>query len=205
MTKRLQSKHKIERRYGVALWGKDDSPVHSRNYPPGQHGFKGRRKSTDYGQQLAAKQKLKGYYGNIGENQFRNIYKEARRRRGDVGEKLIQLLESRLDILVYRLKWVPTVFAARQMVNHKHVSVNGKRVNISSCRLKEGDTLELCDSMRHNAVTIASLETKDRQIPNYLEIGDSAFLAKFARIPDADEVPYPITMNVSAVIECYAR
>lgn len=203
MTKRAQAKHKIERRYGVALWGQGGSPVHVRSYPPGQHGPKGVRKPTDYGQQLAAKQKLKGYYGNIVERQFRNIYKEAVRMKGDTGDNLLSLLERRLDAVVYRLKWAPTVFSARQMVNHRHVLVNGRKVNIPSYRLKHGDVVALCETMQQNPLVVNSIASGDRDVPEYLEL--SHHTGKLRCLPEADKIPYPIQMNVSSVIECYAR
>lgn len=205
MTKRIQAKHKIERRYGVILWGQESSPAHKRNHPPGQHGTKGARKLTEYGKQLASKQKLRGYYGNITEKQFRNIYKEACRLRGDTGEKLLELLERRLDAIVYRLKFAPTVFAARQLVNHRHILVNGRCLNIGSCRLKDGDVVSLCDSMRQNAVVIAAMASKERDIPEYLEFNRSHFSGKLLNTPDPAKIPYPIQMNVTSVIEYYAR
>lgn len=205
MTKRLQSKHKIERRYGVSLWGQGKSPVHVRSYPPGQHGNKGPRKLTEYGQQFSAKQKLKGYYGNIGERQFRNIYKEATRRTGDTGENFLDLLERRLDTVVYRLKFVPTVFAARQLVNHGHVLVNGKRVNIPSYRLRDGDTVTLREGMRQNAVVITAMASTERSIPEYLQYTESTFTGTFLFRPDPLKIPYPIQIPISSVIECYAR
>ncbi len=205
MTKRIQSKHKIERRYGVALWGQASSPVHVRSYPPGQHGSKGPRKLTDYGQQLAAKQKLKGYYGNIVEKQFRNIYKEAVRLRGDTSEKLVGLLESRLDAVVYRLKWSPTVFNARQLVGHKHVLVNGRCVNIPSFRLRQGDVVTLREHMRQNGIVVQSIAAIDRDIPEYLEYKASDWTGKLSYVPELSKVPYPIQMNVGSIVEFYSR
>ncbi|MCW9001161.1 MAG: 30S ribosomal protein S4, partial [Rhodospirillales bacterium] len=148
MTKRIQAKHKIDRRLGVNLWGRPKSPFNVREYGPGQHGQRRRRRPSDYGTQLAAKQKLKGYYGNISEKQFRRYYQEAVRRKGDTSENLISILECRLDAVVYRMKFVPTVFASRQLVNHGHVRVNGKRVNIGSYMVKEGDVIELREKAR---------------------------------------------------------
>ena len=206
MTKRIGAKHKIERRYGVSLWGQGKSPVNVRSYPPGQHGPKGPRKLTEYGQQLAAKQKLKGYYGNIVEKQFRNIYKEAERRRGDTGENLLDLLERRLDAIVYRLKFVPTVFAARQMVNHGHILVNGKRVNIPSFRVCDGDKITLRDCpMRTNAITVAAMASGERDIPEYIEYSAKSFTGTFLYKPDSAKIPYPIQMQVSSIVECYSR
>lgn len=205
MTKRLASKHKIERRYGIVLWGQGGSPVHSRNYPPGQHGTKGTRRKTQYGQQVAAKQQLKGYYGNIGERQFRNIYKEASRRRGDTGENLLDLLERRLDAVIYRLKFVPTVFAARQMVNHGHILVNGKKVDIPSFRVKDQDVITLKDSMRQNAVVMAAMASSERAVPEYIEHKAGDFSGKFLYRPDPQKIPYPVQMQVSSVVEYYSR
>ena len=205
MTKRIQAKHKIERRYGVSLWGQAGSPVHVRAYPSGQHGPKGPRKLTDYGQQLAAKQKLRGYYGNIVERQFRNIYKEAVRLKGNTGDNLLALLERRLDAVIYRLKWVPTVFAARQVVNHKHVQVNGRTVNIASYRLKDGDVVTLSESMRQNALVVQAMASTEREIPEYLQFSAAQFTGKLIYAPDPARIPYPIQMNVSSVVEFYSR
>lgn len=205
MTKRIQAKHKIERRYGVALWGQEGSPVHVRSYPPGQHGAKGARKLTDYGQQLAAKQKLKGYYGNIVEKQFRNIYKEAVRLKGNTGENFLSLLERRLDAVVYRMKWAPTVFAARQIVNHRHVLVNGKIVNIPSYRLRAGDVVSLRETMRQNLIVGTAMVSTERDVPEYLQATGNRFSGTLVMNPESAKIPYPIQMNVSSVIEFYAR
>lgn len=205
MTKRIQAKHKISRRYKVDLWGQPGSPVHVRAYPPGQHGNKGNKKLTEYGHQLAAKQKLKGYYGNIVEKQFRNIYEKAARMPGDTGENLLILLERRLDAVVYRLKIAPTVFSARQIINHRHILVNGKCVNIASYVLKDGDTVSLREGMRQNPLIINALASPDRQVPEYLEFNASSFTGKLLYAPDPVRIPYPVQMNVHSVIECYAR
>lgn len=205
MTKRIQAKHKIERRLGVDLWGRASSPVHVRATPPGQHGIKGPRRLTDYGQQLAEKQKLRGYYGNIVEKQFRNTYAEAERLKGDTGANLLALLERRLDAIVYRLKWVPTVFAARQMVSHRHVMVNGRRVNIPSYRVRVGDVITLRSEMRKNTLVVDAMASTERDIPGYIEFDAQQFSGKLLYAPDTSEIPYPVEMNVSAVVEFYAR
>ena len=205
MTKRVQAKYKVNRRYGVNLWGRGKSPINVRNYPPGQHGPKGVQKITEYGKQLAAKQKLKKYYGNIGEKQFRKIYEEACRCRGDTIENLLVLLERRLDAAVYRLKFVPTVFAARQFVNHGHLLVNGKKVDIPSFRLKDGDKITLSSKMRQSAVVISALESNERQLPDYIEYNPKEFSGTFVRSPDSLEIPYPIQMEPKLVIEFYSR
>ena len=205
MTKRLSAKYKIDRRYRCNLWGRAKSPSNRKNYGPGEHGQRP-KKLSDYGAQLAAKQKLRGYYGNITERQFRNTYKEADRRRGDTGENLIGLLESRLDAAVYRMKLVPTVFASRQMVSHGHVLVNGKRVTIPSYRLKEGDVIELRKRMHENDVVLASLQSNEREIPEYISIDSKAGTkGTFVRMPSLEEVAYPEQMEPSLVIEYYSR
>ncbi|BDB96514.1 30S ribosomal protein S4 [Candidatus Hydrogenosomobacter endosymbioticus] len=205
MTKRLEAKYKYSRRCGVNLWGESKNPVNTRNYPPGQHGTKGAKKLTEYGQQLAAKQKLKRYYGNIGEKQFRKIYQEAVRVRGDTNENLLDLLERRLDAVVYRLKFVPSVFAARQFVNHGHVLVNGKRVDIPSYRLRDGDVVSLDENIRQNAVVASSIECKDRDVPDYISSDTKKFSGTFLRRPDPVEIPYPVQMNTALIIEFYSR
>lgn len=204
MTKRLQSKYKINRRLGQNLWGRPKSPVHRREYGPGQHGQR-RRKPSDYGVQLAAKQQLRFYYGNITERQFKNIYQEAVRRRGDTSENLIGLLERRLDAVVYRLKFVPTVFAARQFVNHGHVRVNGKRVNIPSYRVNEGDKISVRDKSRQLAVVLEAQDLAERDVPDYLELDGSKLEGTFLRTPQLSDVPYPVRMEPNLVVEYYSR
>ncbi len=204
MTKRLSSKYKICRRLGVNLWGRPKSPTNKRDYGPGQHGQR-RRKPTDYGIQLAAKQKLRGYYGNITEHQFRRTYAEASRIRGDTGENLIGLLERRLDAVVYRLKFVPTVFAARQFVNHGHIKVNGKRVNIPSYRVREGDVIEIKEKSRELGIVLEAVDSPERDVPAYLDVDHRKMTGSFIRVPEFAEVPYPVRMEPNLVIEYYSK
>ncbi|MDD3669001.1 MAG: 30S ribosomal protein S4 [Alphaproteobacteria bacterium] len=204
MSKRLASKFKIDRRYGVSLWGKAKSPVNKRNYGPGQHGAN-RKKPTDYGLQLHAKQKLRGVYGNISEKQMRKYYAEAVRRPGDSSENLVGLLESRLDSVVYRMKFVNSVFAARQFVSHGHVSVNGKRVNIPSYLVRAGDEIALRAKAKEMAFVIEAMNAADRDAPDYMEVDAKEFKGKFARVPKLADVPYAVQMEPHLVIEFYSR
>ncbi len=204
MSKREQSKYKINRRLGVNLWGRSKSPINKREYGPGQHGQR-RRKPTEYGIQLQAKQKLKGYYGNITERQFRRIYAEANRRRGDTGEQLIELLERRLDAVVYRMKFAPTVFAARQIVNHGHVRVNGKKVNIASYMVKDNDAIELKPKSRDMGLVLEAAASAERQVPDYLQVDHKAMKGTFVRGPKLADVPYPVQMEPNLVVEFYSR
>ena len=204
MTKRVESKYKINRRLGVNLWGRPKSSINKKEYPPGQHGQR-RRKTTDFGTQLMAKQKLKGYYGNIGERQFRRIYEEATRRRGDSVEMLIGLLERRLDAVVYRMKFVPTVFAARQFVSHGHINVNGKRVNIPSYQVKEGDVIEVREKAKNFAVVLEAIESPEREVPEYMDVDIRALKGTFVRTPKLADVPYPVQMEPHLVVEFYSR
>lgn len=204
MTKRAESKYKINRRLGVNLWGRPKSPVNKRDTPPGQHGQR-RPKQSDYGIQLMAKQKLKGYYGNIGERQFRRYYQEAMRRRGDTGEALIGLLERRLDTVVYRMKFVPTPFAARQIVNHGHIKVNGKKVNIASYLVKEGDAIEVKDSSKQMALVLEAAQSLERDVPDYMEVDHNAMKGRFVRTPKLADVPFPVQMEPNMVVEYYSR
>lgn len=204
MTKRLAAKYKIDRRLGVNLWGRAKSPFNTRSYGPGQHG-QARSKPSDYGVQLRAKQKLRGYYGEISERQFRKIYDEAVRRRGDTSENMIELLERRLAAVVYRMKFVPTVFAARQIVNHGHIAVNGVRVDIPSYRVKDGDEISVMTSMKDNAVVIAAGESSERDIPDYMDVDHKAGKGKFIRGPKLSDVPYPAQMEPHLVVEFYSR
>ncbi len=204
MTKRIESKYKIDRRLGVNLWGRPKSPLNVRAYGPGQHGQR-RSKPSDYGLQLTAKQKLKGYYGNITERQFRRLYAEAVRRRGDTSENLIGLLESRLDAVVYRMKFVPTVFAAGQFVNHGHVLVNGKRVNIPSYLVKAGDIVEVRQKSKEMTVVLEASQLAERDIPEYLEVDHKAMKGTYVRVPTLLEVPYPVQMEPNLVVEFYSR
>lgn len=206
MTKRATAKYKISRRLGVSLWGRDKDPFNKRGTAPGQHGAGKRRgKSSDYGNQLREKQKLKGYYGNISERQFRNIYKEAARRRGDTGENLIGLLETRLDTLVYRLGLVPTVFAARQLVSHGHVRINGRKANIASMRVEEGDEISVREKSKQHPLILESLQQPERAVPEYLEFNPTELKAKLLRTPKLMEVPYPTIMQPNLIIEYYSR
>tara|TARA_B100000686_G_scaffold80380_1_gene86715 strand:+ start:7878 stop:8495 length:618 start_codon:yes stop_codon:yes gene_type:complete len=205
MTKRLKSKHKVDRRLKVNLWGRPKSPFNSRAYPPGQHGQGRKGKPTDYGIQLNAKQKLKSYYGNINERQFRNIYRKALAKRGDTTENLVALLESRLDTVVYRGKFAPTVFSARQLINHGHIKVNKKKVNISSYSVKESDVIEVKEKSKKLNIIEGSLSSKERDVPEYIQVDDKNKSVKLVRVPKFAEVPYPVIMEPSLVIEYYSR
>ena len=204
MTKRLSSKYKIDRRLGVNLWGRPKSPVNKREYGPGKHGQR-RFKMSDFGVHLQAKQKLKGYYGNIGERQFRNYYREASRRKGDTGENLVGLLERRLDAVIYRMKFVPTVFAARQFVNHGHILVNGKRVNIPSYLVKEGDEIRLKEKSFEIPMVLEAMDSPERDVPDYVEVDYRKMRGTFIRTPKLADVPYPVQMEPNLVIEFYSR
>ena len=205
MTKRASAKYKLDRRMGENIWGRNKSPVSKRAYGPGQHGQRKSRKLSDYGTQLHAKQKLKGYYANINERQFRRYYEEAARRTGDTGEHMIGLLERRLDAVVFRAKFVPTPFAARQLVSHGHVAVNGKRVTIPSYLVKEGDTLELRSKAKDMALVLEAVKNTEREVPDYIEANHGKMTAKFLRTPKLSDVPYAVQMQPSLVVEFYSR
>jgi small subunit ribosomal protein S4 len=205
MSKRIAAKHKLDRRMGENIWGRPKSPVNRREYGPGQHGQRRKGKLSDFGTQLRAKQKLKGYYGSISEKKFRLYYAEAVRMRGDAGENLIGLLERRLDAVVYRAKFVATVFAARQFVNHGHVKVNGQRVNIASYQVKQGDVIEVKESSRQLTVLLESVALAERDVPDYVDADHTKMSAKFVRIPGLSDVPYPTQMEPNLVIEFYSR
>ena len=205
MSKRIAAKHKIDRRLGQNIWGRPKSPVNRREYGPGQHGQRRKGKMSDFGTQLRAKQKVKGYYGNISEKQFRRYYQEAIRLKGDSGENLIGLLERRLDAVVYRAKFVATVFASRQFINHGHVKVNGRRVNIASYMVKVGDVIEVKESSRQLAFVLEATQLAERDTPDYVEVDHSKMTAKFIRVPALADVPYPVQMEPSLVIEFYSR
>ena len=204
MTKRLKSKYKINRRLGENLWGRPKSPVNRRDYGPGQHGQGRRRKPSDYGIQLMAKQRLRGYYGNITEKQFRRTYAEASRKRGDTSETLIGLLERRLDAVVYRMKFVTTVFAARQFVNHGHVMVNGRRVNIPSYEVRPGDVVEVRQRSKQLGVLLEAVELAERDIPDYIEVDHAKMKGTFVRVPKLADVPYPVMMEPNLVVGYYS-
>jgi small subunit ribosomal protein S4 len=205
MTKRVEAKHKLDRRMGQNIWGRPKSPVNRREYGPGQHGQRRKGKPSDFGIQLRAKQKLKGYYASISEKQFRGLYAEAVRLKGDSGANLIGLLERRLDAVVYRAKFVPTVFAARQFVNHGHVKVNGRRVNIPSYSVKVGDVIEVKDKSKQLALVLEAISLAERDVPDYIEADHGKMTAKFARVPGLNEVPYPVQMEPHLVVEYYSR
>jgi small subunit ribosomal protein S4 len=205
MTKRHQAKYKIDRRMGQNIWGRPKSPINKREYGPGQHGQRRKSKLSDYGVQLRAKQKLKGYYANMSERHFHGIYDEARRLKGDTGANMIGLLERRLDTVVYRSKFVPTVFASRQFVSHGHITVNGKRVTVSSYRVKVGDLVEVKEKSRQLALVLEAMQLAERDVPDYLEVDHSKMSAKMSRIPTLTDVPYPVQMEPHLVVEYYSR
>jgi small subunit ribosomal protein S4 len=205
MTKRHEAKYKLDRRMGENIWGRPKSPVNRREYGPGQHGQRRKGKLSDYGVQLKAKQKLRGYYGNISEKQFRGIYTKARRQKGDTGAHMIGMLEQRLDAVVYRAKFVPTVFAARQFINHGHVKVNGKRVTIPSYQVKVNDVVEVKEASKQLALVLEARALGERDVPDYIEVDDGKVSAKLIRIPALNEVPYPVAMEPHLVVEYYSR
>jgi small subunit ribosomal protein S4 len=205
MSKRSSVKYKIDRRMGQNIWGRPKSPVNRREYGPGQHGQRRKGKLSDYGVQLRAKQKLKGYYGDISEKQFRSIYTEAIRLKGDSGANLIGLLERRLDAVVYRAKFVPTIFAARQFINHGHIRVNGRRVNIASYKVKVGDVIEVKEASKQLGLVLEATGLTERDVPEFLEVDHSKMTAKYLRIPGLSEVPYPVMMEPHLVVEFYSR
>ncbi len=205
MTKRLASKHKVDRRLKVNLWGRPKSPFNSRNYPPGQHGKSKRTKASDYGIQLEAKQKMKFYYGNMNERQFRNVYRKALNKKGNTSENLVGFLERRLDTVIYRAKFATTVFSARQLINHGHIKVNSKKVNIPSYLLKEKDMIEIKDKSKEITVIVAALVSKEREVPDYIQMDEKNKTAKLLRTPSFSEVPYPTIMEPNLVIEYYSR
>ena len=205
MTKRLNSKHKVDRRLKVNLWGRPKSPFNTRNYPPGQHGQSKKGKPTDYGIQLNAKQKLKSYYGNINERQFRNIYRKAIKKKGDTTENLVGLLECRLDTVIYRAKLAPTVFSARQLINHGHFRVNKKKVNVSSYLVKEEDIIEVKEKSKGLIIIDTCLSSKERDVPEYIQLDIKNKAAKLVRVPKFADIPYPTMMEPKLVIEYYSR
>jgi small subunit ribosomal protein S4 len=205
MTKRSEAKYKIDRRMGQNIWGRPKSPVNKREYGPGQHGQRRKGKLSDFGTQLRAKQKLKGYYANISERQFYAVYVEATRMKGDAGENLIGLLERRLDTVVYRAKFVATMFAARQFINHGHVMVNGKRVNIASYKVKVGDVVEIKESSRQLTFVLEANGLGERDVPDFLDVDHGKQSAKVARIPNLSEVPFPVQMEPHLIVEFYSR
>jgi small subunit ribosomal protein S4 len=205
MTKRAAAKYKIDRRLGENLWGRPKSPFNNRQTPPGQHGAKRKGKLSDFGTQLKAKQKLKGYYGNISEKQFRKYYDEARRKEGDTGENMVGLLERRLDAVVYRAKFAPTVFSARQLVSHGHLTVNGRRVTIASYLVKDGDKIELRGKAKEMALVLEALELAERDVPEYIDVDTQKMLATFVRTPQFGDVPYATRMEPNLVVEYYSR
>lgn len=205
MSKRISAKYKIDRRLGENIWGRPKSPVNRREYGPGEHGQRRKGKPSDFGIQLHAKQKLKGYYGNISEKQFRKIYGEAVRQKGDTSENLIGLLESRLDAIVYRAKFVATVFAARQFINHGHVKVNGKKVDIASYRCKVGDVIEVREKSKQLAFVLEAVQLAERDVPDYIDADHSKMTATYVRKPAFGDVPYPVVMEPNLVVEFYSR
>ncbi|MEH6662387.1 MAG: 30S ribosomal protein S4 [Parasphingorhabdus sp.] len=204
MTKRTSSKYKLDRRMGENIWGRPKSPVNRRDYGPGQHGQRRKGKLSDFGIQLRAKQKLKGYYGDVTEKQFRRAYKEAAAMKGDTSQNLIGLLEQRLDMVVYRAKFTPTIFSARQLVSHGHIRVNGVKCNVASRKVVPGDVISLSDKAQEMLLVIEAQSLPERDIPEYVT-PDGTDKVTYVRIPTLDEVPYPVTMEPNLVVEFYSR
>ena len=204
MSKRIAAKHKIDRRLGVNLWGSAKSPINERNYAPGQHGSN-KKKPTEYGIQLLAKQKLKGYYGNMSERQFRRVYQKAAQMKGDTSQNIIALLERRLDAVVYRMKFARTVFASRQLINHGHVTVNGKPVNIASYLVNEGDVIAIREKSKNHAVILEAVQSSERDVPTYMDVDLKELSGTFVNTPKLEDVPYPVVMEPNIVIEYYSR
>ena len=205
MTKRASAKYKLDRRMGQNIWGRPKSPVNRREYGPGQHGQRRKGKLSDFGVQLKAKQKLKGYYGNITEKQFFRVYTEAERMKGDTSENVIGLLERRLDAVIYRAKFVPTVWAARQFVSHGHCNVNGQRVTIPSYKVKPGDLIEVREKSKEMALVLEATQLAERDVPDYVEADHKKMTARLTRVPGLAEVPYPVHMEPNLVVEFYSR
>ncbi len=203
MTKRTTAKFKLDRRMGENIWGRPKSPVNKREYGPGQHGQRRKGKTSDFGIQLRAKQKLKGYYGDVTERQFRATYAEAVRMKGDTSQNLIGLLEQRLDMVIFRAKFAPTIFAARQIVNHGHILVNGRRCNIASARVKPGDVVELGAKAKEMALVLEAMGLTERDTPEYISLDGAK--ATYVRVPTLDEVPYAVKMEPNLVVEFYSR
>ena len=204
MSKRKTSKYKLDRRLGLNLWGRPKSPVNVRDYGPGEHGQR-RRKISDYGTQLLAKQKLRGYYGDISEKQFRRTYDEAVKLRGDTSENLVGLLERRLDTVIYRMNFAPTMFSSRQLVNHGHVEVNGKRVTIRSYRVREGDVIEVRSKSKNHPLVLETVQHPERDVPDYIEVDTDKLKGTYLRQPLFADIPYPVQMEPNLVIEYYSR
>ena len=204
MSKRHSAKHKLDRRMGENIWGRPKSPVNKREYGPGQHGQRRKSKVSDYGIQLKAKQKLKGYYGEVTEKQFKAQYTEAARMKGDTSQNLIGLLERRLDAIVYRAKFAPTVFAARQLVSHGHIRVNGVKCNVASRRCAVNDIISLGNKAQEMALVLEAQSLPEREIPDYV-VADGTDKVTLSRVPTLDEVPYPVKMEPNLVVEFYSR
>lgn len=204
MSKRNSAKYKLDRRMGENIWGRPKSPINTRPNPPGQHGARRKSKVSDYGIQLRAKQKLKGYYGEVTEKQFKRTYQEASSMKGDTGQNLIGLLEQRLDMVVYRAKFAPTIFSARQIVNHGHIYVNGVKCNIASRRIRVGDVISLGNKAKEMALVIEAQALPEREVPDYVST-DGNDKVTFVRVPTLDEVPYPVRMEPNLVVEFYSR
>ena len=204
MSKRSSAKYKLDRRMGENVFGRPKSPVNRREYGPGQHGQRRKGKLSDFGIQLRAKQKLKGYYGDVTEKQFKRTFQEASRMKGDTSQNLIDLLERRLDMVVYRAKFAPTIFSARQLVSHGHVRVNGVKCNIASRRVALGDVISLGDKAKDMALVAEAQSLPERDVPDYVA-ADGSDKVTLARIPSLDEVPYPVTMEPNLVVEFYSR
>ena len=191
---------KIVRALGVELPGLTRKTVGERNYPPGQHGQRQRKKS-DYGIKLMEKQKLRYNYG-VSEKQIRRLFREAKADKAPTGNKLLELLERRLDNAVFRAGFAPTTIAARQLINHRHIRLNGRMASIASIRIRPGDTLSLTEAARKFPMVAECLTTPSLSRPEWLNFNATEASATVTRAPEAGEVPLPI--DVQHVVEYYA-
>lgn len=190
------------RRVGQPLCGSPKCPALKRPYPPGQHGKDGRRRVSEYGKQILEKQKLKFIYG-VQERQLRRYLEMARKARGRTGERLLQLLESRLDNIVYRLGFAASLPAARQLVSHGHIEVNGKKVDIPSYIVEVGDVVAVREKSRNLDPVVQSIESRAGNVPDYLSLDAEARRGVLLRVPSKEEIPVPVDDNL--IIEFYAR
>lgn len=205
MTKIVKAKYKVSRRLGSSIWGDEKDPFHTKNYRPGQHGPGTRGKVSDYGLHLNAKQMVKNHYGRVTETQFRNIFKLASKMKGNTAENFAGLLEQRLDMVVYRMNFAPTIFAARQLVSHCHVRLNGKKVNIASQRVQIGDVIEIKDNSKDITKIMESIQKLSRPVPEYLAIDPAKMSGQLVRIPMISDIPYPFQPNFGKIVEYYSH
>lgn len=197
-------KNRVARRFGVNIFGRARNPLLHKQNPPGVHGAR-RRKKSDFGVALEEKQKLKAIYGMLTEKQLVSYYKRAVALPGNTAQHLVQMLECRLDTVVYRLKLAPTIFAAHQLISHGHILVDGKKVDRRSFQVQPGMVISVKEKTRNNAIVADSVQSGMRAVPEYMNLSASSFSGQLLAMPMMEQMPWPLELNLPGICDFLAH